>query len=106
MRMPRLFMAGMSPPVALAFYLKSTFLPEYSIITSELIAIMVAKIHDVGTRPQALCMLEDGCKLADIITDTDISQSSTYRLRQEALKRGYDKDVSRKLLLSYVADAP
>jgi hypothetical protein len=50
-------------------------------------------------------MLENGCKLADIIRDTDISQSSIYRLRQEALKRGYDKDVNRKPLLSYVADA-
>jgi hypothetical protein len=67
---------------------------------------MVAKIHGVGTRLQALCMLENRCKLADIIRDTDTSQSSIYRLRQEALKRGYDKDASRKLLLSYIADRP
>jgi hypothetical protein len=52
-------------------------------------------------------MLENGCKLTDIMRDIEMSQLSIYRLRQEALKRGYNKDVSRKLLLSYyyVVDA-
>jgi hypothetical protein len=67
---------------------------------------MVAKIHDVGTRLQALCLLESSVKMADIIKITELSQPTIYRLRTEAIKRGYDRNASQKLLISYVEDAP
>lgn len=65
---------------------------------------MVGKSHDVGTRLQALCMLEYGLPIAQIIADTGMSSSSVYRLRDNAIKRGYARNEGRKLLLSYVAD--
>jgi hypothetical protein len=67
---------------------------------------MVAKVRDVGTRRQVLCLLESGVKMADIIKATELSQLSIYRPRTEAIKRGYNKEISPKLFLSYVQDAP
>lgn len=67
---------------------------------------MVAKSHDVGTRLQALCMLEYRLPIAQIVADTSMSSTSIYRLLTEAKKRGYNSDISKQILLSYVADTP
>ena len=67
---------------------------------------MAPMTHDVGTRLQALTMLETDHKIPEIITATNLSERSIYRLRKVAKERGYNPDVSKKLLLAYVEDAP
>ena len=62
--------------------------------------------HDTGTRMQALALAEAGIAVATIIAITGISRYSITRLRKQARSRGYDPDQSKRLLHSYVVDAP
>jgi len=62
--------------------------------------------HDVGTRLQSLTMLETSHKIPKIITATDLLERLIYRLRKVAKEQGYNLDASKKLLLTYVEDAP
>ena len=60
--------------------------------------------HDPGTRLQALALAEAGCKTYQAITK--VSRQSVSRYRKIAIQRGYNPDVSKKLKLEYVTDAP
>ena len=62
--------------------------------------------HDVGTRLQALCLFENKVPVPQIKEITGIATSQIYVIRKTAITRGYDPAVSKKLLLSYVEDAP
>ena len=62
--------------------------------------------HDLGTRIQALTLLEAATGVPWITQLTGISKSAIYRLRSTAIARGYDPTISSKLLLAYVEDAP
>jgi hypothetical protein len=67
---------------------------------------MALMTHDVGIRLQALTMLETGYKIPEVMTATNLLERSIYRLRKVAKERGYNPDISKKLLLAYVEDAP
>jgi transposase len=62
--------------------------------------------HDLGTRLQALTLLEHGVPQATVTTITGISKTQVYALRKAAIQRGYDLVVNKKLFLAYVTDAP
>ena len=62
--------------------------------------------HDDGTRLQALALAEAGIAVKIITAMTDISRWTISRLQKQARDRGYDPNTSKKLLLSYVTDAP
>ena len=62
--------------------------------------------HDVGIRLQALALAEAGIPVKTITAMTEISRWTISRLQKQARDRGYDPNTSKKLLLSYVTDAP
>ena len=62
--------------------------------------------HDVGTRLQALALVELGVPLEHIKAITLMSSKSVYRLKRQARERGYNPEVSRQLKLAYVVDKP
>ena len=62
--------------------------------------------HDNGTRLQALALAEAGIASKIVTAITEISRYTISRLQKQARTRGYDPKVSKKLLLSYVEDAP
>jgi transposase len=62
--------------------------------------------HDIGTRLQALCLFENKVLVLQIKEITGIATSQIYSIRKTVIARGYDLVVSKKLLLSYVEDAP
>jgi len=62
--------------------------------------------HDPGTRLQALTLLEFGVPHTTITIITGIPKASIYSLRKRAIKRGYNPDISKQLLLEYVENAP
>ena len=62
--------------------------------------------HDVGTRLQALCLFKNKVLVPEIKEITGIATSQIYAIRKTAITRGYNPTVSKKLLLSYVEDAP
>jgi hypothetical protein len=63
-----------------------------------------AGYHNSGTRMQALTMMESGVPHQHITALTKICTSQLYKIRNKAIKRGYNPKVSRLLLDSYVAD--
>jgi transposase len=67
---------------------------------------MVALSYDVGTRIQALTLLEAATGIRQITEITGFSKSSIYRIKAVAKQRGYNPQVSKVLLLKYVEDAP
>ncbi|RFU29456.1 hypothetical protein B7463_g6902, partial [Scytalidium lignicola] len=62
--------------------------------------------HDLGTRVQALALLEASVPQPEITAITGIAKSSLYSLRRNAINRGYDPKVDRRILLKYVIDGP
>ena len=62
--------------------------------------------HDDDTRMQALALIEHGIAYQTVVAVTQISKSSIYRLKAQARERGYNPLQSKKLLNSYVIDAP
>ena len=62
--------------------------------------------HDNGTRLQALALAAAGIPVKNITAMTEISRWTISRLQKQARDRGYDPNTSKKLLLSYVTDAP
>ena len=62
--------------------------------------------HDVGTRMQALALLENGVLVKTIQEITGITQSAIYWLRTNAKQRGYNPQQSKKLILAYIEDVP
>ena len=62
--------------------------------------------HDNGIRLQALALTEAGIVNKIITAITEVSRFTINRLQKQARTRGYDPDISKKLLLSYVVDAP
>ena len=62
--------------------------------------------HDVGTRLQALALLENDIPVTRIIEITGISKPSIYGFRKTAISRSYNPQESLKLLLEYVTNAP
>ncbi len=62
--------------------------------------------HDDGTRLQALALAEAGIATKIVTAITEISRFTVSRLKKQARDRGYDPSKSKKLLLSYVSDAP
>lgn len=62
--------------------------------------------HDLGTRVQALALLEASVPQPEITAITGIAKSSLYSLRRNAINRGYDPKVDRRILLRYVVDGP
>ena len=58
--------------------------------------------HDVGVRVQALSLFEFGVPIAQIMDLTNVSKSTLYDLRKNAIARGYDSSTSKKILLKYV----
>lgn len=61
--------------------------------------------HDDGTRLQALALAEAEIANKIITAITEISRFTINRFQKQARTRGYDPDISKKLLLSYVVDA-
>jgi nitric oxide reductase activation protein len=55
---------------------------------------------------QALCLFENKVPVPEIKEITRIATSQIYAIRKTTITRGYDSTVSKKLLLSYVKDAP
>jgi hypothetical protein len=62
--------------------------------------------YNPGTRLQALSLLEFGVLIYYIVNIIGIRESIIYRIRKRAIKRGYNPDVCKKILLYYVEDAP
>jgi transposase len=62
--------------------------------------------NNVGTRIQALCLLEFGVHWSQIVEITGVSKASIYRLRATAIARGYKPEEDKRLLIEYVEDAP
>jgi len=69
-------------------------------------AIMPFVQYDLGTRIQALTLLEVATGIPRITELTGMSKSTIYDIRKKAIEQGYNPQVSTKLLLSYVEDAP
>ncbi|KAA6407797.1 MAG: hypothetical protein FRX48_08148 [Lasallia pustulata] len=67
---------------------------------------MVGHSHDVGTRIQALALVEYGVPTKVAAELTGLSIRSINRLKKTAQERGYDPEKSKVLLKEYVADAP
>ena len=61
---------------------------------------------DVGIRIQCLVLLEFGVPIDHVAAYTNVTKSSIYRFRRIAIQRGYDPNVSKRILLSYLEDAP
>lgn len=61
---------------------------------------------DLGTRIQALSLLEYGVHWEKVVEITGVSKTAVYRLRSTAIARGYKPEESKILLLEYVIDAP
>ena len=55
---------------------------------------------------QALTLLSKGFKPNEIKADTGLLKSTVYNLKKRALSRGYDPSKDRKILITYVEDAP
>jgi hypothetical protein len=55
---------------------------------------------------QALCLFENKVSVLKIKEITRIATSQIYAIQKTAITQGYDSTVSKKLLLSYVKDAP
>lgn len=62
--------------------------------------------YDIGTRVQALTLLEAGVPIPHITALTTIKKTGIYRLWQTAVQRGYNLDICKKILIKYVGDAP
>ena len=62
--------------------------------------------YNDGTRLQALTLAEYGIAAKIVTAITEVSRWTVSRLKQQARDRGYNFTVSKKLLLSYVSDAP
>ena len=62
--------------------------------------------HDNGTRLQTLALAEAEIAVKIITAITEISRWIVSRLQKQARAREYDPNISKKLLLSYVTDAP
>jgi hypothetical protein len=62
--------------------------------------------HSIGSRVQALSLLEYGVPHHHITTLTEISKTRIYALRDLAIKRGYDPKVSKVIHEYYVTDSP
>ena len=62
--------------------------------------------NDIGTRIQALTLLENKFPIAQITEITGVSKSQVYSYRRTAIQRGYNPQVDKRLLISYVEDAP
>ena len=62
--------------------------------------------HDNNIRLQALALAEAGIAVKIITAMTEISRWIISRLQKQARAREYDSDTFKKLLLSYVTDAP
>ena len=60
--------------------------------------------NDIGTRIQALTLLENKFPIAQITEITSVSKSQVYSYRRTAIKRGYNPEVDKKLLIAYVKD--
>ena len=67
---------------------------------------MVGAHIDIGTRVQALTLLEIGMPVSEIIKITKVSKPSIHRLRKTALERRYAPEVCKVILAAYVEDAP
>jgi hypothetical protein len=64
----------------------------------------VGGYHDPGARLQALSLWEYGVSLALVANLTKISEQHIRKIKRKALKRGYDPDVCKVILLRYVED--
>ena len=53
--------------------------------------------HDIGTRLQALTLLEHGIPHATVTSITGMSTTAIFALQQRAIERGYDSTISKKL---------
>ncbi|KAL9606861.1 MAG: hypothetical protein Q9167_008147, partial [Letrouitia subvulpina] len=62
--------------------------------------------HDLGTRIQALSLAEYGLPHQTVTAITGVSRWGISRLRKQAIERGYNPDISKRLLLEYVEDKP
>ena len=62
--------------------------------------------HDNGPRVQALTLLSKGFKPDEIKADTGLLKSIIYDLQKRALSRGYGPSKDRKILITYMEDAP
>jgi uncharacterized protein YerC len=62
--------------------------------------------HDIGTRLQALCILQMKVAVKEIKEITGISAQSISRIHKTAIERGYNPEKSQKLVLAYVEDMP
>jgi transposase len=67
---------------------------------------MVGKHIDIGARVQALTLFEVKCPIPEITAISGVSKTSIYRIKQTALERGYNPEVCRTILASFVEDAP
>ena len=62
--------------------------------------------HDIGTRLQALALLENNVPVMRIVEITGISKPSIYSFWKIAILRGYNPQESLKLLLEYIINVP
>ena len=60
--------------------------------------------HDPGIRLQALALVEAGMEPKIVEAFTGVRRSTISRLRKKARERGYNPEISRKLLIEYVID--
>jgi hypothetical protein len=62
--------------------------------------------HNVSTWLQALCLFKNKVPVPEIKEITKIATSQIYAIQKTAITQGYNPTVNKKLLLSYVKDAP
>lgn len=67
---------------------------------------MVYKKHNVGTRVQALALVEYGIPVDKVTAWTGLSRSTIYELKAKAKERGYNPQIDKTLKIEYVVDAP
>jgi hypothetical protein len=62
--------------------------------------------HNISTRLQALCLFKNKVPVPEIKEIIRIVTSQIYAIQKTTITQGYNLTVNKKLLLSYVKDAP
>jgi hypothetical protein len=61
--------------------------------------------NDPGVRVQALNLFDHGVSPAQIEVETSVKPSSLYRIRRQAISRGWKPKQGSPILLKYIEDA-
>ena len=69
-------------------------------------ASVTYKRHSIGARIQAVTLLDRNVPHHEITTQTNISKTQIYSLREKAISQGWDLTISRIVKVYYIEDVP